>query len=124
MTVQILENNGIPAFAVLPYNAYLNLLDKLKDAEDALAANKVRRQLNAGTDEAIPADMMRALVNSDQPIKIWREYRHLTMQTVADQVGISKSYLSQIEAGNRNGSADVLKRIAAALDVTLDDIVL
>ena len=123
MTVQILENNGRPTFAVLPYKAYLNLLDKLEDIEDGIAARKVRRQLDAGTDEAIPADMMRALVNSDYPIKIWRDYRGLTMQTVADQVGISKSYLSQIESGNRNGSADVLKRIASVLDIILDDIV-
>ena len=123
MTVQILENNGRPTFAVLPYKMYLNLLDKVEDIEDGIAARKIRRQLDAGTDEAIPADMMRALVNSDYPIKIWRNYRGLTMQTVADQAGISKSYLSQIESGNRNGSADVLKRIASALDITLDDIV-
>ena len=122
MTVQILESNGRPTFAVLPYNAYLNLLDKVEDIEDGIAARKVRHQLDAGTDEAIPAAMMRELVNSDYPIKIWRNYRSLTMQTVADQAGISKSYLSQIESGNRNGSADVLKRIASALNITLDDI--
>lgn len=92
--------------------------------DDIVATHKVHRQLDAGTDEAIPADMMRALVNSDDhPIKIWRKHRHLTMQNVADEAGISKSYLSQIEAGNRNGSAEVLKRIATTLNVTLDDIV-
>ncbi len=123
MTVQILESNGRPTFAVIPYKAYLTLLDKIEDIEDGIAARKVRHQLDAGTDEAIPADMMRELVFSDYPIKIWRNYRGVTMQTVADQAGISKSYLSQIESGSRNGSADVLKRIASALNITLDDIV-
>jgi len=67
--------------------------------------------------------MVRELMNSDHPMRVWREYRGLTLQALADQAGISKSYLSQIESGNRSGSADVLKRIAVALNVTLDDIV-
>ncbi|HID53411.1 MAG TPA: XRE family transcriptional regulator, partial [Anaerolineae bacterium] len=59
----------------------------------------------------------------ERPLRLWREYRGLTLQALADRVGISKSYLSQIESGDRNGSIEVMKRIAAALDVSLDELV-
>jgi transcriptional regulator with XRE-family HTH domain len=48
----------------------------------------------------------------------------LTQQQVAEAAGISKSYLSQLESGQRKGSAEVLARVAKALNVSLDDLVM
>jgi transcriptional regulator with XRE-family HTH domain len=42
---------------------------------------------------------------------------------LAMAAGMSQSYLSQIESGKRQGSVDTLKRIAAVLAVSLDDLV-
>ena len=36
--------------------------------------------------------------------------------------GVSKGYLSQIESGHKFGTLDRLRRLAAVLDVTLDDL--
>jgi len=54
---------------------------------------------------------------------VWREHRGLTQQQLAEAAGISVPYLSQIEAGKRQGSAEVLAAIAKALGLALDDIV-
>lgn len=107
----------------MPYDEYLHLLGKIEDAEDIQEANEIRARIERGEEEMIPASLMRALVNGERPLRLWREYRGLTLQTLADRVGISKSYLSQIETGDRDGSIDVMKRLAAALDVSLDDII-
>jgi transcriptional regulator with XRE-family HTH domain len=50
-------------------------------------------------------------------------YRALSQHELAAKAKISASYLSQIETGKRNGKVEVLKAIAGALDVTLDDII-
>jgi len=44
-----------------------------------------------------------------------REERGLTLETLADMVGLAYSYLGQIERGQRNPTLDVVERIARAL---------
>ncbi|MDO8752555.1 MAG: helix-turn-helix transcriptional regulator, partial [Anaerolineales bacterium] len=56
------------------------------------------------------------------PIKVWREYRGLTQQQLADKVKISKPYISQIETGKRTGTTEILSAIAKVLDVSLDEV--
>ncbi|MCP4427952.1 MAG: helix-turn-helix transcriptional regulator [Chloroflexi bacterium] len=122
MSVQIIKDSGGPAYAVLPYNDYLQLLQEIEDARDIREASEISARIARGEEETIPSHVVRELALSERPLRIWREYRSLTQQELADQVGISKSYLSQIETGNRSGSANVLQRIAQALNVSLDDI--
>ena len=56
-------------------------------------------------------------------MRVWREYRGLTPQQLAQTAGISVPYLSQIESGKRVGSTDVLAAIAKGLTRSLDDLV-
>lgn len=44
--------------------------------------------------------------------------REFTLQALADESGISKSYLGDIEKGRKNPTTDVLEAIAHALDVS------
>ena len=46
-----------------------------------------------------------------------RQDREFTLQALADESGISKSYLGDIEKGRKNPTTDVLEAIAQALDV-------
>ena len=50
-------------------------------------------------------------------LRLLRAYSGLKQLEMAKQLGISNSYLSQLEAGNREISLDVLKRYAVFLDV-------
>ncbi|GGE30513.1 hypothetical protein GCM10011391_06440 [Pullulanibacillus camelliae] len=53
-----------------------------------------------------------------------RKKKGYTLSEVADQASISKSYLSNIERNvNQNPSIQVMKRIAAALDVDLKTLI-
>ncbi len=49
-----------------------------------------------------------------------REHRGLTQPPLAAAASISVSYLSQLESGKRRGSAQVLAKLAAALNVDLE----
>ena len=60
---------------------------------------------------------------SDSRIRVFRKYRGLTVTELAAAAGISQPHLSDIENGKKSGSVDVLKRIAVALKVDLDDLV-
>lgn len=84
----------------------------------------VRALVEQGEEELIPSDVLYAIMDGENPIKVWRDYRQLTQQQLAEAAGISTPYLSQIETGKRTGSTEVLTSIAKALKVTLDEIVI
>ncbi len=93
-----------------------------EDSEEAadLAAYEEAR---AREEEAFPLDVAERLVAGAHPIKVLREYRGMTQAELARQVGLSPMYISQIETGRRDGSTKALRRIAAALDIDLADLV-
>jgi transcriptional regulator with XRE-family HTH domain len=51
-----------------------------------------------------------------------RTLRRVTLKTVADRARLSESFLSQVERGRANASVASLKRIAAALGVSVADL--
>ena len=57
-----------------------------------------------------------------QFIRHQREMQDLTMRQLADLVGISNPYLSQIERGLRRPSAEVLRQLANALQISVESL--
>src|SRR5687767_1542615 len=53
-------------------------------------------------------------------IRSQRELTHRSLRQVADAAKISNAYLSQVERGLYKPSADVLRAIAGALDISKD----
>ncbi|MGD0769015.1 MAG: helix-turn-helix transcriptional regulator [Tepidisphaeraceae bacterium] len=73
-------------------------------------------------EEAFPSDVARRLVAGESPIRVFREHRGLTQEQLAKAAKIARPYLTEIEAGRKEGSVSVLRAIAAALKLDLDDI--
>jgi DNA-binding XRE family transcriptional regulator len=121
MSVQIIEKNGRPEWAVIPYDEYRRLLEALEDHADAAALAEAARRLAAGKEERLPAEMVERLL-VESPYKVWREHRRMTLEAVAEAAGLTKAYLSMIEAGKRQPSAAARARIAAALGIGPDDL--
>ena len=118
MDIQIIEKYGKPEYAVIPYAVYERLLELAEDRED----NQAFIAALSTNEESIPQAMVERLVNGDNPLEVWREYRGITQTELATQAGIGKSYLSQIEAGKKTGSARVLQALVTALNVDVDDL--
>jgi antitoxin component HigA of HigAB toxin-antitoxin module len=115
--VQIIEKDGKPAFAVVPIDLWERVREGVEDAEAAAAYD---RAVAADDGFTIPAKVLRAELDGIHPVRAWREHRRMTLQALADAVGVSKPYVSQIESGKRAGTAATLKKMAKALRVPLD----
>lgn len=108
-------------YAVVPLAEY----EALKDAadEDALDSALIRRVLNDPDEEWAPADLVRRIAEGENAVRVWREYRGMKATELAASSGVAASYLSSIENGKKPGSVSALKSIAAALNVSLDELV-
>ena len=121
--IQLIERDGKPEWAILPYEEYLQLLEQAEMLEDIRYYDTAKAALENGEDELIPSEVVFAILDGENPIKVWREHRKLTQQQLADAAGISKPYLSQIETGKRTGTTEILSGLAKALKVSLDEVV-
>ena len=101
--------------AIVPLKDYDALQEALEEAADAEALRLGR------TDEVIPMRMADRLYR-ENAVKVWRTYRGMTATELATAADISNSQLSAIESGDSSGAAATLRRIAKALDVTMDDL--
>jgi DNA-binding XRE family transcriptional regulator len=123
MNIRIVQKNGEPEWVIIPYETYLQLVEEAELFQDLRDYDLVKSDLESGDEELIPSEVVYAILDGGNPIKIWREFRQLTQKHLAEIVGISTPYLSQIETGKRTGTAEVLNSIAKALQVTLDEII-
>lgn len=123
MSVQVIERDGKPEWAVIPYEVYRHLVEEAEMLQDIRSYDEARKAIEEG-EELIPGEVTYAILDGANPIRVWREYRGLTQQQLAEASGISVPYLSQIESGKRKGRTEVLAAIAKELDISLDDVVI
>jgi len=115
---KIVEERG-KEFVLVPKKTYDRMREELEDLEDIRAFDRAK----ARPQESIPLEMVKRVLAGESPVRVWREHRKLAQQRLADKAGISKPYLSQIENGARSASVGVMKRLAAALKVSVDDLI-
>ena len=96
------------------------MIASLEESEDRAAIDRALRENEAG--ETVPGEVVHAILDGAPSLRAWRQHRRLTLEGLATRVGVSKGYLSQIENGRKSGTLDLIRRLAAALDVTLDDL--
>lgn len=98
--VQIIEHNGTPAFAVIPYEEYLRLIPQ-------------------DDDEYVPHEVVGLMVKKGyNTIKAWRVHLGLTQREVAHKAGITQSALSQMESSDNEVRTATLEKLADALGVS------
>jgi len=115
---QVIYKDNEPEFVVLPFAQYQDILEQL---EDLLEDIEVQKRL-AGDGENFPGELVFAICEGKNPVKAYREYRKLSQVELAEKVKVTKQYISQLETGERKGSIKVLRAIAKALSVDLDDL--
>lgn len=120
MGAQIVEIAG-QKMAMLPIEDYERLLELAEDRADILAAERAEERRLAG-EEYVPAEMVNRILDGENPVRVWRQYRGMTLEQLAKAVGFSVSYLSDLERGNRRGNPTMWRGLAKALHVSIDDI--
>src|SRR5262245_59755802 len=122
MNVQFIETGDGKRLAVLPEADYRALIEANEESSDLAAAREFDARLAPGKEELIPAEYVNRMIDGENKIRVWREYRGLTVKALAVAAGVTPAYLSQIETGAREGTVETLKKLSAALRVRLDDI--
>lgn len=107
---------------VIPFAEYERLVEAAEDAADGRAADEVKRRLKGGEEELIPAEFVDRMLDGENKVRVWREYRGMTVKALAETCGLAAAYVSQIETGAREGTIETFKKLAAALKVDIGDI--
>lgn len=105
--VQIINQNGKPAFAVVPYDQYLTLINQPMDDADILIPHGV---------------VELTILNELSLIAAWRSYKGFSQSTLATMCGMSQSGIAQIEKIDSKPQAKTLQKIATALDVNVNQL--
>lgn len=101
---QIIEQNGEPAFAVIPYKDFIRLIKPAKGP-------------------TIPHEVVRENVVNNVPLlRAWREYLGLTQASVAKRAGITQAALSQLESSDAKPRKSTLEKLAHALGLKIEQL--
>lgn len=120
MGVQILEIAG-RKMAVLPVEDFQRLVEIAEDREDIAAAADAERRRNEGM-EYLPESMVNRILDGENALRVWREYRGLTIAQLSEESGYGYSMISKIETGARQGTVALWNAVAGALKVLPEDI--
>ena len=104
--VQIIEQNGVPAFAVIPYDEYLKAFPEVGD-----------------NDETVPHEVVGLIIKKGYNlIKAWRIHLGLTQKQVAEKAGITQSALSQMEKTDQEKRTATLEKLAHAMGLSVEQL--
>ena len=106
----------------IPVEEYAALQAARDDLADLQVYGHAKAGLARGEDEVVPAEVARRLIEENSPLRVWREYRALTQQALADAAGVNRVQIAEIEAGRKSGSVKTVRKLARALGVSIDDL--
>ena len=106
---QVIRQDGKPAFAVVPYEQFLKLLDRA----DANAKKPT-----------IPHEVVKAHIERGVSLaKAWREHLRLTQEGLAKRAGMSQAALAKLENSTTLQNHEALGRLAAAMGLQVEQLV-
>jgi DNA-binding XRE family transcriptional regulator len=101
---QILTYNGRPAFAVIPYSEYLQLME--------------HTEIRPDEEVTLPHEVVKmSTIGGMSLIRAWREHLALTQEEVARRMSISQPAYAKLEGGKTRPRIATCKRLAAAMGV-------
>lgn len=60
----------------------------------------------------------------DRALTVVRQYHRLNQSELADKLGLSRSYVNELEKGRKEPSLDVLKRYSTAFEIPVSNLML
>ena len=98
------------------------LFERLDDMAEEAADRRSLDLIGEAPGDFLPLEATERLAAGDSAVKVWRKHRGMNQGELAAASGISQNYLSEIERGRKGGSVEVLKALAQALGLDLDDL--
>ena len=114
----IYNDQGAPTHAIIRYADFQTLT-----GEAALTDEELYDAAKAADDGTrLSSDMVSRLIEGENPIKVWREFRKMTQEGLATACGVTPEYVGMVERGTRHASRKLVSRMAEALDCDRDDL--
>ena len=101
---QIIKKDDAPLFVLVPYQEYIA---SLRQQEEVYFPHEVVEQY---------------AVQGKSLVRAWREYKGLTQKELAHKLKISQSAFSQMEKPDAPLRRSTLKKIATALEVSVEQL--
>lgn len=105
---QIIIKNGRPAFAVIPWDEYQELVRNQSEPDEA--------------DVWFPHEVVKANVRGESLIKAWREYFNLTQNELAARAGMKQPALARLENSTVIPRKATLAKLAEAMGIELEQL--
>lgn len=96
---------------------------RLQDAAEMLDDIAAFDAAMANRAEGLPHEFMKRLIEGEAPLRVFRDWRGLTQSALARESGVNRVQVANIESSTNTGSVATLRKLADALDVSLDDLV-
>ena len=103
----------------IPRGEYERLMQASEDLADLIAYDRAM----ARNEESIPSEFIKRMIDGESPVRVYRDLRGLTQVQLGELSGVNRVQIADIEAGRKAGSVDTVKKLAAALSVTVDDLI-
>jgi DNA-binding XRE family transcriptional regulator len=116
ITAKLFVSPGGEELAILPASEYEDLCDALVHAT-AMA------DYRAGRAEALTLEEVDALLAAPTSLAFWRAKRGMTQTALAKAADTTQPHVADLESGKHGGSLEIMARIAKALGVKVDDLV-
>lgn len=108
----------------IPKDEYLRLKAIEEDMSDLHSAAQILERIEAGTEELVPSAVVDRLLNGDAPLTVWRDHRNLSQTELARLSGVNRVQIIDIEAGRKTGSVITLRKLATALQIDMEDLII
>jgi predicted transcriptional regulator len=106
---QIIIQNGKPAFAVIPWKEYQELIHNQTESDES--------------NVWFPNEVVKANVRGESLIKAWREYFKLTQKELAAKASMKQSALARLESSNARPRKATLKKLAEAMGIDVEQLI-
>ena len=116
MNAKFITTPGGEKLAILPASEY-------EDLRDALAHATAMADYRAGREGALPLEEVDALLAAPTPLAFWRAKRGMTQTALAKAADTTQPHIADLESGKHGGSLEIMARIAKALSIKVDDLV-
>ena len=122
MNAQVIETPQGERLVLIPEAEFRILVEAAEDAADSQAIRRFEDALAAGSEELIPSEIVRRLLNGENKVRVWREFRGLSPDDLAERAGIAVVRLAAIESDAADLTVAEMQALAPALNVDVDDL--
>jgi DNA-binding XRE family transcriptional regulator len=116
MNAKFITTPGGEKLAILPASEY-------EDLRDSLAHATAMADYRTGREEALTLEEVDALLAAPTPLAFWRAKRGMTQTALAKAADTTQPHIADLESGKHGGSLEIMARIAKALNIKVDDLV-